>query len=130
MTASRKYVLMGLLLAIGVVHAQTSQPKIGYLFPAGAQRGDSVDILVGGQQRRQATDVIVSGEGVKAEVVRYIRPLNNIQREQREWLQAEMKTRRDKRLTELHRKSNGKYGISRQALAKLDKAKERRDTKP
>ncbi len=130
MTASRKYVLMGLLLAIGVVHAQTSQPKIGYLFPAGAQRGDSVDILVGGQQLRQATEVLVSGEGVKAEVVRYIRPLNNIQREQRELLQAEMKTIRDKRLTELHRKSNGKYGISRQALAKLDKAKERRDTKP
>jgi len=130
MTMLHRYVLVSLVLAGSWARAQTTQPQIGYLFPAGVQRGASVNILVGGQRLRQATDVIVSGQGVQAEVVRYIRPLRNIQREQRELLQQEMKTIRDKRLVELYRQSKGKYGLSPQALAKQNKSKPRQDAKP
>jgi hypothetical protein len=37
-----------LLIDLQGVHSQTSQPEASYIFPAGAQRGQTVDITVGG----------------------------------------------------------------------------------
>jgi hypothetical protein len=77
------------------------EPQLGYLYPAGGQAGTTVQITVGGQRLRSALHVYVSGEGVRATVVDYIKPLRNLQSEQREFLQARLKELRDKRLAEL-----------------------------
>ncbi len=79
----------------------TKEPQLGYLYPAGGQAGTTVQITVGGQRLRSALHVYVSGEGVRATVVDYIKPLRNLQSEQREFLQARLKELRDKRLAEL-----------------------------
>ena len=94
------YAILG-LCAAAFGQSSTSQPQIGYLYPAGGQRGTVIQITVGGQFLRGADQVYISGDGVHGKVVKYIRPLRNIQREQRELLQARMKEVREKRLAEL-----------------------------
>ncbi len=79
----------------------TNQPQIGYLYPSGAQCGQTIQIVAGGQVLRGTTDVYISGKGVHASVVQYIRPLRNIQKEQRELLQNRLKEVQAQRLAEL-----------------------------
>jgi hypothetical protein len=81
--------------------SNTREPQIGYLYPGGGQRGTTFQITAGGQFLGGATDVYVSGEGVHAKVIKYIRPLRNLQREQRQLLQTRLKELRDERLAEL-----------------------------
>jgi hypothetical protein len=50
-------------------------PHIGYVYPAGAQRGATVEIEIGGQYLDGAKQVIVSGQGVRAEITRHKKPL-------------------------------------------------------
>jgi len=52
---------------------QTAQkePHIGYLYPAGGQQGTVVQVIAGGQLLKGASEVYVSGEGVRATVVRF-----------------------------------------------------------
>jgi hypothetical protein len=64
--------------------------RIGYLYPAGARRGATMQIVVGGQFLRGANAVRVSGTGVHAEVVRICRPIGNIRTEQRAVLTKQM----------------------------------------
>jgi len=94
------FITLGLCMAAWG-QSNTTQPQIGYLYPAGGQQGTTIQITAGGQILRGANHVYISGEGVRAKIVKYIRPLRNIQREQRELLQARMKEVRDKRLSEL-----------------------------
>ena len=56
------------------------QPHIGYLYPAGGQKGTTVRIATGGQGLGGAYGVYVSGEGVRGTVVEYVRPLDNQER--------------------------------------------------
>ncbi|MDF7824355.1 hypothetical protein P4B35_10055 [Pontiellaceae bacterium B12227] len=56
--------------AAGFTHASNA-PHIGFAFPAGAQQGDTVDMLMGGQFFKGATNVFVSGEGVTVEIQNY-----------------------------------------------------------
>jgi len=79
----------------------TREPHIGYLYPGGAQRGTVVQITAAGQYLTGATDVYVSGKGVRASVVKYIRPMRNLQPEQRQLLQRRLREVRQKRLAEL-----------------------------
>jgi hypothetical protein len=89
--------------------AKSNEPHIGYLYPAGAQQGTVVTITVGGQLLRGVTNVHISGGGVHGSVVKYIRPVRNIQREQRELLQERMKEIRDRRLSEMSGGSSNSY---------------------
>ncbi len=52
-------------------------PQIGYLYPAGGRQGTTFRITAGGQSLRGTDYVRVSGEGVRASVVEYVRPLDN-----------------------------------------------------
>ncbi|MFC1763203.1 hypothetical protein ACFL6U_14135 [Planctomycetota bacterium] len=106
-TKQQQWMLWAVLLAASIAWGQTNKkdPQIGYLYPAGAQQGASVYITVGGQYLRGATDIHVTGEGVQASVVRYFRPLRNLQKEQRELLTARLKEVRDRRIAELSGKS-------------------------
>jgi len=81
--------------------SNTNQPHIGYLYPGGGQQGSVILLTAGGQFLRGATDVYVEGSGVRASVIQYIKPLNNLQKEQRELLQRRLKEVRQKRLDEL-----------------------------
>ncbi len=92
-----------LILPVTACWAQSNrrQPHIGYLYPAGGRQASVVQILAGGQFLRNATDVYVSGAGVHAEVIKYMNPPRNFNKEQRQLLKMRMKQVRDKRLAEL-----------------------------
>ncbi|MHC4461564.1 MAG: hypothetical protein ACYS30_09025 [Planctomycetota bacterium] len=77
------------------------EPHIGYLYPGGGQQGSVIQITAGGQFLRGANDVYVSGKGVHASVIQYIKPLRNLQKEQRQLLQSRLKEVRNMRLAEL-----------------------------
>jgi hypothetical protein len=69
-----------LLMTAVSAFAQGQEPHIGYVFPAGGQRGDTFRVAVGGQRLRDATGASVSGQGVAARVVDVVRTLNGKQR--------------------------------------------------
>ncbi|QEG00993.1 hypothetical protein Mal15_50690 [Stieleria maiorica] len=50
-------------------------PHLAYVYPAGCERGMTCEVMVGGQFLKDAAEVDVSGEGVKAEIVRWYRPM-------------------------------------------------------
>ncbi len=123
-----------LALALCVVTAwgqpNVSEPHIGYLYPAGGQQGSVIQITAGGQFLRGATDVYVCGEGVRASVTKYIRPLRNLQKEQRTLLQKRLKEVRGMRFAELAgtsskpsapaKKTSGKKGADKPAAGKKE----------
>ena len=55
---------------------QAREPHIGYIFPAGGQRGRTFEVIVGGQLLDGARDALVSGSGVRITVVDVYKPLN------------------------------------------------------
>ncbi|MDX9975552.1 MAG: hypothetical protein RBU21_21380, partial [FCB group bacterium] len=54
-------------------------PHIGYAYPAGGQQGSTVEVLIGGQAIGGASLVHVTGEGVHAASVQFVKPLSNDQ---------------------------------------------------
>ena len=50
-------------------NAQTSQPQIAHVFPAGGQQGTTVKLSVRGRHLVGATDVRISGEGAATKVI-------------------------------------------------------------
>jgi hypothetical protein len=102
---------------------KSNKPHIGYLYPGGGRQGSVVRITVGGQILRGVTNVYISGKGVHGSVVKYIRPVRNIQREQRELLQERMKEVRDQRLSEMSGGSSNSYTLAKRSFEK--KAKEK-----
>ena len=92
-----------LILPVTACWAQSNrrQPHIGYLYPAGGRQASVVQIQAGGQFLRNPTDVYISGAGVHAEVIKYMNPPRNFNKEQRQLLKMRMKQVRDKRLAEL-----------------------------
>ncbi|MHC4212532.1 MAG: hypothetical protein ACYSWP_04060 [Planctomycetota bacterium] len=79
------------------------KPNIGYLYPAGAQRGKTVIITAGGQFLRGPTDVYISGKGVRASVIKYVKPIGNLNKDKRLMLKKRFKEVMDKRLAKLPR---------------------------
>jgi len=98
-----RYSLFVILFCLATSWGQstTREPKIGYLYPGGGQQGTVIQISAGGQYLGGATEVYISGQGVHGSVVKYIKPLRNIQKEQRQLIQTRLKEVRDKRLAEL-----------------------------
>jgi hypothetical protein len=80
------------LLATDAARAQTVKrdPHIGYLYPAGGQRGTTVQILVGGQFLRNCKQLYISGEGVSGKVVKFYPPMRNLNGDQRMELRRRM----------------------------------------
>lgn len=74
--------------------AVVREPHLGYVFPAGAKSGSTVEVLVGGQILRSASRVVVSGSGVSARVLKVYRPVRNFDKEQREEIQRLIAARR------------------------------------
>ena len=87
--------LTGLLaLATALRGQQSFAPHVGYVFPAGGRQGTSFQVKVGGQYLGNVSNVFVSGAGIQAGVVDYVRPLN--QQELKD-LREQLKTLQDKR---------------------------------
>ena len=106
---ARTRILMLAVMTLGVATAwgqsNTREPQIGYLYPSGGQRDTVVQITAGGQFLRGAVAVHVSGDGVHAKVIKYLRPVFNINKDQRELLQKNLKEVRQQRLSELFGKN-------------------------
>ncbi len=103
MVFTQKLMFMVLALCVTAAWGQsnTREPHIGYLYPSGGQQGTVIQITAGGQYLGGAKDVYISGKGIHGSVIKYIRPLRNIQKEQRQLIQTRLKEVRDKRLAEL-----------------------------
>jgi len=125
MSLMRRLLFAVLPLSAAAVWAQTglNRPQIGYIYPAGGQRGTEIVIAVGGQLLRGASRVYVSGEGVEASVIQYMRPLRNLNRDQRTAIQQRLKELRNKRLAELARDGGGRPGAQRDKPAQKTPAK-------
>lgn len=61
--------------ALSLAQQGARLPRIGFLYPAGAQNGAACEITVGGQYLEGAKGVYLSGTDVKATVLKYTRPL-------------------------------------------------------
>jgi len=59
--------LLCLSFVLGSLSAQ--KLSLGYIFPAGGEKGNTVDIEIGGLNLTNATGVLISGDGVKAEII-------------------------------------------------------------
>ncbi|ASV76521.1 putative serine proteinase, subtilase family [Thermogutta terrifontis] len=68
---------LAVLIAILTEHIALPQPYIGYVYPAGAQQGTTVQVRLGGQRLAIPQGAIVSGKGVEAKLVEYRWYLNN-----------------------------------------------------
>jgi hypothetical protein len=98
-------ILLGGLLCGQGLGAQVNNtvPHIGYLYPAGLQQGTTVKVLCSGQFLRNPQSVTVTGQGVRARVVTFIRPGMNLMKEQRTWIQQRLAYEQTLRLAELRR---------------------------
>ncbi|MFW5693483.1 MAG: hypothetical protein ACOCWL_04645, partial [Thermoguttaceae bacterium] len=67
-------IMLAFVLAMG---SAASGQYIGFVYPAGAQRGTTTLIRLGGQRIDGVEGAIVSGDGVEAKLVDYHRWLNN-----------------------------------------------------
>ncbi|MCU0980856.1 MAG: hypothetical protein MUF25_17030, partial [Pirellulaceae bacterium] len=56
--------------------AQEESPHVGYVYPAGGQPGTTFQVLLGGQHLDGPNVARISGNGVQAKIVEYVRPLN------------------------------------------------------
>lgn len=57
--------------------AYAQRPYIGYVYPAGAQQGTTLQVRLGGQELNNIQKVLVSGRDVTARLVKYQKHLNN-----------------------------------------------------
>ena len=103
MRATGRILLLALIACASTAWAASArrEPHIGYVCPAGGQRGSTFEVTVGGQILRGVTDVYVSGEGVHAKVVEHYRPPRNLMADQRRELQRRLYELRERRLAEL-----------------------------
>jgi hypothetical protein len=94
MHAFRSLVMSALVLlpaAAPRLQAQQNPPHIGYVYPAGGEKGTSFKVLVGGENLDGFAQVVVSGGGVTASLIEQTKPLTpkerNALREQLQQLQ-------------------------------------------
>lgn len=91
--------LTHLLLAMAMtqyVHGQARgpDPRVGYVYPAGASRNSTIEILAGGQNIRNATSARISGTGVEARIIKAYRATRNLDQDQRGLMQWKIACRR------------------------------------
>ncbi|MBT8038536.1 MAG: hypothetical protein KJO21_13450 [Verrucomicrobiae bacterium] len=94
----RWMLLIGLALA-GPVGAEPgqAQARIGYIYPAGAQQGASLEVTAGGRSLGGVKEVIVSGEGVKASYVLSVKNFKKTYGDYLRQMQKEIRIREAKK---------------------------------
>lgn len=99
-----RFLALSLFTATVLAQTNTNEPHIGYLYPSGAQQGTAVEITAGGQFLRDTNEVFVSGEGVHASIIKYFKPVVNLNKEERQLIQKRLKELQEKRTAELKAK--------------------------
>ena len=129
-------VAVTVLLLCPVSYAQRyklelNDPHIGYIYPAGMQRGTKTTITVGGQHLERTDSVYVTGRGVEAEVTSFDRPIN--QREAIQMREKLKETRKEMGMEEGNRPRGRdmqhlleKSGITRDEAMKIREFSEMR----
>ena len=107
--------VIGSMAAVSGVWAQAN-PHIGFVYPAGGQRGTTFQVRLGGQRLDGLEGAIVSGQGVKARLVEYRKRLSN---QDRRFLQEQLK---DLRQQQKKKPAKGKWV---QAMEKTFKTKDK-----
>lgn len=69
-------VALAAVLAVASAAQAQPRPYIGFVYPAGGQRGTTFQIRLGGQGMAADSEVFVSGKGVRAKVLEYLPRLN------------------------------------------------------
>jgi len=115
------FVVSVLCVSTALGQSTKREPHIGYLYPAGGQQGTVIRIMAGGQLLRGAADVYISGQGVRAKVVQYVKPIRNLRSEQRQLLQQRLREARDKRLRESGI-DPGRFAKRKKPKAQMDKS--------
>ena len=92
------FVILAVSLPIAVFAAgarNARKPGIGYVYPAGGQKGQTFEVKLAGRLLDGITEVAISGRGVKAELMQYVKPLNgkelNLLRDRLKELQEKVK---------------------------------------
>jgi hypothetical protein len=96
-------------LAFALAAQQQRIPHAGYVYPAGGRQGTSIEVRVGGQFLNGASAAYVSGSGVQAKVMQYVRPLTGMEAQK---LRDEMQKLREKRAAAQKPVPAGSPGVS------------------
>ncbi len=106
--------LLIILVLFSLATAETKrEPHIGYIYPAGAQQGQTINIVLGGQYLRGPQEVYITGVGIRVSVIEYAPGLRNLDKDQRQELRSRMEAVRNKRMAEL--------GIELEKIKRLSK---------
>lgn len=112
--------LLFVLYSIGLQGQTASiEPSVGYVYPAGGQQGSVVRITVGGQNLRGVAKAYFSGQGISAENVIHVPPLNPLQRQELQ-----------RKLNELRNKHRGIPAGRRTSPAAQEGAKKDKPAEP
>jgi hypothetical protein len=107
--------LITILAGILILSAAASaiEPHISYVYPAGGQCGETVDILIGGQGLRGPQAVYISDNSAKPFIIEYIPPLRPLRDEDRTMFR--------KRLAAIQKelRENGNEPLSEEEAQKL-----------
>jgi len=87
--------------------AAQNTPHAGYVFPAGGRQGTTIEVRVGGQFLAGANLAYVSGQGVEAKVIEFVRPPTAAEAQK---LRDEMRELNQKRAASLRRGAAGPAG--------------------
>ena len=71
--------LCSLIPATAKATRNQRRPGIGYVYPAGVQKGQTIEVKLAGRYLDGIKQVVVSGRGVKATLVEHVKPLNGKQ---------------------------------------------------
>lgn len=69
MRTLKNIAVAAVFLLVCSLQAGAQKGNIGFIYPAGAQRGTSVEVVFGGQGIMKATGVMISGEGVSVQLL-------------------------------------------------------------
>ena len=75
-------VLAAYMVGVAATPAQRGSSRIsqiGYVYPAGGQQGTAFRVTVGGRYLGGVSQAIISGDGVEARVINYIKPMTQKQ---------------------------------------------------
>lgn len=71
-----------LILPFSAFSQESPAPNIAYVFPAGAERGTKLNILIGGNKFQHTSRVIITGNGIKAKILEVDVPFTEGQKAQ------------------------------------------------
>lgn len=63
----KKIIYIFLIAVCNLAYAQ--KPSIGFVYPSGAKQGQTIEVEVGGQNISRCTEAIITGKGVRAELI-------------------------------------------------------------